>query len=149
MPQMGVSVAEGTVVTWPKRPGDWVEADETVCEISSDKIDSEIPAPASGRLADILVNENETVAVGTPLALIDTGATPGEAHATERNRCGILRASATIRAQRGGRPLARDLARGAPCRGRARGGPLRGEGDRRRRPHPQEGRARVHRAADP
>ncbi len=85
MPQMGVSVAEGTVVTWHKRPGDWVEADETVCEISSDKIDSEIPAPASGRLADILVNENETVAVGTPLALIDTGATPGEAHATERN----------------------------------------------------------------
>ena len=48
MPQMGVSVAEGTVVTWHKRPGDWVEADETVCEISSDKIDSEIPAPASG-----------------------------------------------------------------------------------------------------
>ena len=84
MPQMGVSVAEGTIVTWHKRPGDWVEADETVCEISSDKIDTEIPAPASGRLGEILVNENETVAVGTPLALIDTGATPGQAHATER-----------------------------------------------------------------
>ena len=63
MPQMGVSVAEGTVVSWHKRPGDWVEADETVCEISSDKIDTEIPAPASGRLVKVLVKENETVEV--------------------------------------------------------------------------------------
>ena len=65
MPQMGVSVAEGTIVEWHKRPGDWVEADETVCEISTDKIDTEIPSPASGRLVRILVEENETVAVGT------------------------------------------------------------------------------------
>ena len=84
MPQMGVSVAEGTIVSWHKRPGDWVEADETVCEISTDKIDTELPAPATGRLVEILVRENETVAVGTPLATIDTGATPGEAHAIER-----------------------------------------------------------------
>src|SRR5262245_16994708 len=85
MPQMGVSVAEGTIVTWHKHPGDWVEADETVCEISTDKIDTELPSPASGRLLRILVEENRTVAVGTPLAEIDTGATPGQPHAAESN----------------------------------------------------------------
>ena len=85
MPQMGVSVAEGTIVSWHKRPGDWVEADETVCEISTDKIDTELPSPASGRLVEILVQENETVTVGTALARIDTGAQPGQAHAVESN----------------------------------------------------------------
>ena len=55
MPQMGVSVAEGTVVEWRKQRGDWVEADETICEISTDKIDTEVPAPASGRLVEVLV----------------------------------------------------------------------------------------------
>jgi 2-oxoglutarate dehydrogenase complex dihydrolipoamide succinyltransferase (E2) component len=83
MPQMGVSVAEGTIVEWKKRVGDWVEADETICEISTDKVDSEIPSPASGRLAKILVQENETVAVGTTLAELDTSARPGESHADE------------------------------------------------------------------
>jgi 2-oxoglutarate dehydrogenase E2 component (dihydrolipoamide succinyltransferase) len=85
MPQMGVSVAEGTIVTWHKHPGDWVEADETVCEISTDKIDTELPSPASGRLVRILVEENQTVTVGTTLAEIDTGATPGQPHAAESN----------------------------------------------------------------
>ncbi|MGZ6709483.1 MAG: biotin/lipoyl-containing protein, partial [Solirubrobacteraceae bacterium] len=46
MPQMGVSVAEGTIVIWHKQPGDWVEADETICEITTDKIDTEVPSPA-------------------------------------------------------------------------------------------------------
>ena len=86
MPQMGVSVAEGTVVEWRKRVGDWVEADETICEISTDKIDSEVPAPASGRVAEILVEVEATVPVETVLARIDTGATPGEAHADEHVR---------------------------------------------------------------
>jgi 2-oxoglutarate dehydrogenase complex dihydrolipoamide succinyltransferase (E2) component len=85
MPQMGVSVAEGTIVKWHKHPGDWVEADETVCEISTDKIDTELPSPASGRLVRILAAENETVGVGTVLAEIDTGAQPGQAHAAEAN----------------------------------------------------------------
>jgi 2-oxoglutarate dehydrogenase complex dihydrolipoamide succinyltransferase (E2) component len=85
MPQMGVSVAEGTIVRWHKHPGDWVEADETVCEISTDKIDTELPSPASGRLVQILVEENQTVTVGTPLAEIDTGAQPGQPHAAESN----------------------------------------------------------------
>jgi 2-oxoglutarate dehydrogenase complex dihydrolipoamide succinyltransferase (E2) component len=83
MPQMGVSVAEGTIVKWHKHPGDWVEADETVCEISTDKIDTELPSPASGRLVRILVEENKTVGVGTTLAEIDMGAQPGQAHAAE------------------------------------------------------------------
>ena len=85
MPQMGVSVAEGTIVAWRKEPGDWVEADETVCDITTDKIDTEIPSPASGRLVEILVEVNETVTVGTPLARIDTGAQPGQPHAVESN----------------------------------------------------------------
>jgi pyruvate/2-oxoglutarate dehydrogenase complex dihydrolipoamide acyltransferase (E2) component len=74
MPQMGVSVAEGTIVAWRKQVGDRVERDETICEISTDKVDSEIPSPASGRVARILVEVNETVPVGTPLAELDTGA---------------------------------------------------------------------------
>jgi 2-oxoglutarate dehydrogenase complex dihydrolipoamide succinyltransferase (E2) component len=85
MPQMGVSVAEGTILKWHKHPGDWVEADETVCEISTDKIDTELPSPASGRLTRILAEENATVAVGTVLAEIDTEAQPGQAHVAEAN----------------------------------------------------------------
>jgi 2-oxoglutarate dehydrogenase complex dihydrolipoamide succinyltransferase (E2) component len=85
MPQMGVSVAEGTIVKWHKRPGDWVESDETVCEISTDKIDTELPSPAAGRLVRILVEENQTVTVGTVLAEIDGAALPGQPHAAEDN----------------------------------------------------------------
>lgn len=83
MPQMGVSVAEGTVIGWAKQPGDWVEKDETVLEVSTDKIDTEVPSPVSGRLAEILVAVGETVDVGTVLARIETDARPGEPHASE------------------------------------------------------------------
>ena len=83
MPQMGVSVADGTILEWRKRPGDWVEADETVCDVSTDKVDVEIPSPATGRLERILVEPGETVAVGTPLAEIDPAATAGQAHPAE------------------------------------------------------------------
>ena len=83
MPQMGVSVAEGTIIEWLKRPGDWVESDEVVCVVTTDKVDVEIPSPASGRLERILVEAGDTVAVGTPLAAIDAGARPGEAHREE------------------------------------------------------------------
>jgi 2-oxoglutarate dehydrogenase E2 component (dihydrolipoamide succinyltransferase) len=85
MPQMGISVAEGTIVEWRKQPGDWVEADEPVCGLSTDKVDVEIPSPAAGRLARILVEPGETVAVGTPLAELDPDAQPGEAHPEESN----------------------------------------------------------------
>jgi pyruvate/2-oxoglutarate dehydrogenase complex dihydrolipoamide acyltransferase (E2) component len=71
MPQMGVSIAEGTVVEWKKQPGDVVEADEPLLEISTDKAESEVPAPASGRLAEVMVEAGETVDVGTVLARIE------------------------------------------------------------------------------
>ena len=83
MPQMGVSVAEGTVVEWRKQVGDWVEADEVIAAISTDKIDTDVEAPAAGRLAEIVVDVGETVEVGTVLALIATDAKPGEAHTSE------------------------------------------------------------------
>src|SRR5256885_9327165 len=70
MPQMGVSVAEGTVVAWRVEVGDRIEADETICEISTDKIDTEVPAPTSGVVAEIIVPVDATVAVGTVLARI-------------------------------------------------------------------------------
>src|SRR6058998_1301453 len=83
MPQMGVSVAEGTVVEWKKRVGDWVESDEPIVEISTDKVETEVPSPATGRVAEILVEVESTVDVGVVLARIDTSARPGEAHVDE------------------------------------------------------------------
>jgi pyruvate dehydrogenase E2 component (dihydrolipoamide acetyltransferase) len=72
MPQMGESIAEGTVSRWLKQPGDAVERDEPILEISTDKVDAEIPAPAAGTLVDIQVEEGATVEVGTVVAFIDT-----------------------------------------------------------------------------
>ena len=86
MPQMGVSVAEGTVVAWRVEVGDRIDADQTIAEISTDKIDTEVPAPASGVVAEILVPVESTVSVGTVMARIAVGdgassppATPGPA----------------------------------------------------------------------
>jgi pyruvate/2-oxoglutarate dehydrogenase complex dihydrolipoamide acyltransferase (E2) component len=83
MPQMGVSVVEGTVVEWFKQPGDWVESDEIIASISTDKIDTDVESPAGGRVQEILVEVGATVDVGTVMARIATDATPGEAHAVE------------------------------------------------------------------
>jgi pyruvate dehydrogenase E2 component (dihydrolipoamide acetyltransferase) len=80
MPQMGESVAEGTVVKWLKKVGERVERDEPLFEISTDKVDAEIPSPASGVLTEILVKENETVGVNAIVAWID-GEGAGEAAA--------------------------------------------------------------------
>jgi 2-oxoglutarate dehydrogenase dihydrolipoamide succinyltransferase (E2 component) len=85
MPQMGISVAEGTILEWRKRPGDWVEADETICDVTTDKVDVEIPSPASGRVERLLAEPGQTVAVETPIAEIDTAAKPGEAHPEEHS----------------------------------------------------------------
>ena len=76
MPQMGESIAEGTVVKWLKKPGDKVERDEPLLEISTDKVDAEIPAPASGTLTEIIAQEGQTVGVNTVVARI---AAEGEA----------------------------------------------------------------------
>jgi 2-oxoglutarate dehydrogenase E2 component (dihydrolipoamide succinyltransferase) len=80
MPQMGVSVSEGTITKWMKQVGDPIESDETLLEISTDKVDTEVPSPASGVVTEILVQEGATVDVGTVLARIGgEGAAPAEA----------------------------------------------------------------------
>jgi pyruvate dehydrogenase E2 component (dihydrolipoamide acetyltransferase) len=72
MPQMGESIAEGTVSVWRKKIGDHVERDEPIMEISTDKVDAEIPSPVAGVLVEIVVHEQETVEVGTVVAYIET-----------------------------------------------------------------------------
>ena len=72
MPQMGESIAEGTLSKWLKKVGDEVKRDEPIFEISTDKVDAEIPAPAAGVLAEVLVKEGETVAVQTVVARLET-----------------------------------------------------------------------------
>ena len=104
MPQMGVSVAEGTVVEWKKQVGDWVEADEIIASISTDKIDTDVESPASGRVAEIVVQVGETVDVGTVMARIATDA----------------------QARRGARLRERRSPRRAPARPRPRSRPRRG-----------------------
>lgn len=76
MPQLGETVTEGTITRWLKRPGEPVAADEPLFEVSTDKVDSEVPSPVAGVLREILVPEGETVAVGVPLAVIDETAAP-------------------------------------------------------------------------
>ena len=71
MPQMGESIAEGTITKWMKKVGEHVDRDEPLFEISTDKVDAEIPSPAAGVLTQILVKENETVAVNTVVAVVD------------------------------------------------------------------------------
>src|SRR5438067_8818939 len=78
MPQLGESVSEGTVTRWLKKEGERVEADEPLLEVSTDKVDTEIPSPAAGVLTAIKVGEDETVEVGSELAVIDDAAGAGE-----------------------------------------------------------------------
>jgi pyruvate/2-oxoglutarate dehydrogenase complex dihydrolipoamide acyltransferase (E2) component len=85
MPQMGVSVSEGTIVEWRKQVGDWVEYEEALVDISTDKIDTELPSPAAGRVAEIVVEPGTTVEVGAVLARLTTDAKPGQPHASEQN----------------------------------------------------------------
>src|SRR5687767_9518654 len=72
MPQMGESIAEGTLSRWLKKVGDTVKRDEPIFEISTDKVDAEIPAPSSGVLAEIIVQEGQTVPVSTVVARLET-----------------------------------------------------------------------------
>ena len=71
MPQLGITVTEGTLVGWHKQPGDRVEPDEAICDVSSDKVDSEVPAPAAGRITELIVAVGETVEVGTVIAMME------------------------------------------------------------------------------
>jgi 2-oxoglutarate dehydrogenase E2 component (dihydrolipoamide succinyltransferase) len=72
MPKMGESIQEGKILRWLKKPGDTIQRDETILEISTDKVDSEIPSPSSGVLTKIIIPEGETVEVGTVIAMVET-----------------------------------------------------------------------------
>jgi pyruvate dehydrogenase E2 component (dihydrolipoamide acetyltransferase) len=80
MPQMGESIAEGTITKWLKQVGERVERDEPLFEISTDKVDAEIPSPAAGTLTEIRFKEGETVEINTTVAVLD-GGTAGAAPA--------------------------------------------------------------------
>src|SRR5215207_7221013 len=82
MPQMGVSVSEGTITKWLKQEGEEIQADEPLLEISTDKVDTEVPSPGSGVVQQILVQEGETVEVGTRLAVIGAPGAAQEEEAT-------------------------------------------------------------------
>ncbi len=147
MPQMGESIAEGTVSKWLKKIGDAIKRDEPIFEISTDKVDAEIPAPTAGTLAEILVPEGQTVAVQTVVARLETsagvavgdnggadrgGAAARPAAAARRGRrgaCGISRDSASKAAAPAATPPSR-VAPGAPARPQPAGVPAR----RRQRP---------------
>src|SRR5260370_1060518 len=79
MPQMGESIAEGTITKWLKNVGDHVERDEPLFEISTDKVDAEIPSPAAGTLSEIRAKEGETVEVNTVVAVLNGESADGAA----------------------------------------------------------------------
>ncbi len=175
MPQMGVSVSEGTITKWLKQVGDTVEADESLLEISTDKVDTEVPSPGTGVLQEILVQEGATVDVGTKLATIGPeGAqvapqaeepAPPEPATQEAAREAEAASSAETPAPAAAAPRrparctgARRridrrqnvrLARGGEDRGRARSRPGAGAGHRPRRPRHEEGHPRLHRVGRP
>jgi 2-oxoglutarate dehydrogenase E2 component (dihydrolipoamide succinyltransferase) len=95
MPKMGESIQEGKILRWAKKPGDKIQKDETILEISTDKVDSEIPSPSAGVLTKIIVPENETVAVGTIIAMIETDSASAK-----------IDTSAPVRAERKAEPTA-------------------------------------------
>ncbi len=73
MPKLGESIMEATILKWHKKPGDKVAQDETVLDIATDKVDSEVPSTAEGTIAEILFKENDVVPIGTVIARINTG----------------------------------------------------------------------------
>jgi 2-oxoglutarate dehydrogenase E2 component (dihydrolipoamide succinyltransferase) len=105
MPQMGESIVEGTITKWLKKPGDKVQRDEPIFEIATDKVDAEIPAPASGVLQEIKVAEGTTVGVNT---VVGTIAVDGEAAAFQ-----LLEAAPTPARRKEERAAATALAAGA------------------------------------
>lgn len=84
MPKMGESITEATITKWLKQEGDVVEADEPIVEIATDKVDSEVPAPVSGKIVKILYKENDVVPVGSPIAIIETEGEAAEVEGAAR-----------------------------------------------------------------
>ncbi len=85
LPKMGESVAEATIIKWVKQPGDPVDADESVLEIATDKVDSEVPSPVAGKLVKVLFKEDDIVQVGEVIAIIETGLDIGSAAEPEQD----------------------------------------------------------------
>src|SRR6202043_1590520 len=83
MPQMGESIVEGTLTKWLKKPGEQVNRDEPLFEISTDKVDTEIPSPAAGVLKEVLVEEGKTVSISTVVGRIEEGAGNGASAPTQ------------------------------------------------------------------
>ena len=133
MPQMGESIAEGTITKWMKKVGERVDRDEPLFEISTDKVDAEIPSPAAGVLTQILVKENETVAMNTVVAVVD-----GEGAALAQAAPAAAARTEVHRLQRLPPPLGHSPPAAAmPHAGRARSR----RGERRRSPHVSAGAA--------
>ncbi|MGV3684963.1 MAG: dihydrolipoamide acetyltransferase family protein [Daejeonella sp.] len=82
LPKMGESVAEATIIKWIKQPGDSIAVDESVLEIATDKVDSDVPSPVAGKLLEVLYNVDDVVQVGSPIAIIDTGGPSDETEQT-------------------------------------------------------------------
>src|SRR5690242_11050869 len=82
MPKLGESIMEATILKWHKKPGDKVEMDETVLDIATDKVDSEVPSTAEGTISEIFYKENDVVPIGQVIAKIDTNENGSEAHST-------------------------------------------------------------------
>ena len=118
MPQMGESVAEGTIVRWLKKVGDQVERDEPLFEISTDKVDAEIPSPSAGVLSEIKVKEGETVPINTVVGIVDeagaAAAPPAKAPASAASNTATAdrpAAPASAPSATAGKPVAPSLAR--------------------------------------
>src|SRR5438309_6058987 len=100
MPQMGESIAEGTLSRWLKKVGDEVKRDEPIFEISTDKVDAEIPSPSNGVLAEVLVTEGQTVPVQTVVARLETDVAAGVAAAPAAPAAATTQASPAAPATR-------------------------------------------------
>lgn len=105
MPKMGESIMEGTVLKWLKQVGDTIEQDESVLEVATDKVDTEVPALYAGTLAEILVQEGQVVAVGAPIARIETDAAAAPAPTESDNTDDLEEASANPSVEEDVRPL--------------------------------------------
>ena len=172
MPQMGESIVEGTVTKWLKKVGDKVERDEPLLEISTDKVDSEVPAPVAGTVEEMLVPEGETVEINTVVARIGDGSGAGQAqqqeaatngeesHASTASASTAVTAAETVPepstppATPEPTPAPADdgdsvslLAFGAPARQRARHRPAAGQGHGSRWAYFEERRRSVSRSA--
>lgn len=85
LPKMGESVAEATIIKWMKQPGDSIDIDESVLEIATDKVDSDVPSPVAGKLIEVLFKVDDVVQVGAPIAIIETGGSPGNSETIREN----------------------------------------------------------------